>query len=220
MTISLPAELLRRRPDVRRSERELAAQTALIGVATADLYPSFSLAGVMTLQANEFGNLGKSGHFGWCLVPGVRWELFSGVKIRGQIKAEEAKTEQLLAGYEKTVLNALAEVENTMVALRQEDIRRGLLQTAVEASQQSVELVHTQYVEGLTDFQSYLDAQRVLFEQQDSFASSRGQVYTNLVNLNRSLGGGWSLDDPDPDLPVEEDTVAANDDGDEEEVDQ
>ncbi len=220
MSISLPAELLRRRPDVRRSERELASQTALIGVATADLYPSFSLAGIMTLQANEFSDLGKSGHFGWSLVPGVRWELFTGGKIRGQIKAEEAKTEQLLAGYEKTVLNALAEVENTLVALRQEDIRRGLLQIAVEASQQSVALVHTQYVEGLTDFQSYLDAQRVLFEQQDSFASSRGQVYTNLVNLNRSLGGGWSLDDPDPDLPVEEDTVAANDSGDEEEVDQ
>jgi multidrug efflux system outer membrane protein len=221
MTISLPAELLRRRPDVRRSERELAAQTALIGVATADLYPSFSLAGVMTLQANEFGNLADSGHFGWSMVPGVRWNLFTGGKIRGQIKAEEAKTEQLLASYEKTVLGALAEVENTMVALRQENVRRGLLQIAVEASQQSVELVHIQYVEGLTDFQSYLDAQRVLFDQQDSFASSRGQVYTNLVNLNRSLGGGWSLDDPDPDLPVEEDTVAANDDGDEEEeVDQ
>lgn len=220
MNISLPAELLRRRPDVRRSERELAAQTALIGVATADLYPSFSLSGIMTLQANEFSDLGKSGHFGWSLVPGVRWELFTGGKIRGQIKAEEAKTEQLLAGYEKTVLNALAEVENTMVALRQEDVRRGLLQIAVEASQQSVELVHTQYVEGLTDFQSYLDAQRVLFDQQDSFASSRGQVYTNLVNLNRALGGGWLLDDPDPDLPVEEDTVVANDGGDEEEVDQ
>ncbi|MCK9994791.1 MAG: efflux transporter outer membrane subunit [Candidatus Krumholzibacteria bacterium] len=219
MTMSLPAELLRRRPDVRRSERELAAQTAMIGVATADLYPSFSLSGIMTLQASEFGDLGKSGHFGWSLVPGLKWDLFSGGKIRGKIKAEEAKTEQLLAGYEKTVLNALAEVENTLVALKQEDIRRGLLQIAVDSSQQSVELVHTQYVEGLTDFQSYLDAQRVLFEQQDSYASSRGQVFANIVNLNRALGGGWSLDDLDPDIPGEEveDTVAANDGGDEEE---
>ncbi len=73
-----------------------------------------------------------------------------------------------------------------------------------------MELVHTQYVEGLTDFQSYLDAQRVLFDQQDSFARSRGLVYANLINLNRALGGGWSLDDPAPDLPVEEDTVVAN----------
>jgi len=199
IAVSLPAELLRRRPDVRRSERQLASQTARIGVATADLYPSFSLTGALTLQASEFANLGDSGHLGWTLAPGVRWALFTGGKIRGQIKAEEAITEQLLAGYEKTVLNALAEVENTLVSLRQEEIRRELLKTAVESSQQSVELVHTQYVEGLTDFQSYLDAQRVLFDQQDAFASSRGLVFANLINLNRALGGGWSLDDPDPD---------------------
>jgi NodT family efflux transporter outer membrane factor (OMF) lipoprotein len=210
LAVALPAELLRRRPDVRRSERQLAAQTARIGVATADLYPSFSLTGVLTLQAAEFSNLGDSGQLGWSVAPGVRWALFTGGKIRGQIKAEEAITEQLLAGYEKTVLNALAEVENTLVSLKQEEIRRELLRTAVESSQQSVELVHTQYVEGLTDFQSYLDAQRVLFDQQDSFASSRGLVYANLINLNRALGGGWSLDDPAPDLPVGDDAVAAN----------
>jgi multidrug efflux system outer membrane protein len=211
LVVALPAELLRRRPDVRRSERELASQTARIGVATADLYPSFSLNGFMTLQASEFSNLGNSGNFGWSLSPGVRWSLFTGGKIRGQIKAEEAITEQLLAGYEKTVLNALAEVENTLVSLQQEEIRRELLRTAVESSQLSVELVHTQYVEGLTDFQSYLDAQRVLFDQQDAFAISRGLVYGNLINLNRALGGGWSLDDPAPDIPVDEETVAAND---------
>jgi NodT family efflux transporter outer membrane factor (OMF) lipoprotein len=210
LTMALPADLLRRRPDVRRSERELAAQTARIGVATADLYPSFSLTGALTLQASEFNQLGDPGHFGWFLTPGLRWSLFTGGKIRGQIKAEEAITAQLLALYEKTVLNALAEVENTLVSLRQEEIRRGLLQTAVEASQQSVELVHTQYVEGLTDFQSYLDAQRVLFDQQDAFATSRGLVFGNLINLNRALGGGWSLDDPAPDLPVEDQAVAAN----------
>jgi NodT family efflux transporter outer membrane factor (OMF) lipoprotein len=211
LAVALPAELLRRRPDVRRSERELAAQTARIGVATADLYPSFSLTGALTLQATEFSKLGDSGHFGWSLAPGVRWSLFTGGKIRGQIKAEEAVTEQLLARYEKTVLNALAEVENTLVSLKEEQIRRELLRTAVAASQQSVELVQTQYVEGLTDFQSYLDAQRVLFDQQDAFASSRGLVYANLINLNRALGGGWSLDNPNPDRPADKDTVATND---------
>jgi len=210
ITMNLPAELLRRRPDVRRSERQLAAQTARIGVATADLYPSFSLGGAMTLQAGEFGDLGESDSFGWSLVPGFSWNLFSGGKIRGMIKVEEAKTQQTLAAYEKTVLQALAEVENTLVALRQEEIRRDLLKIAVEASQESVELVHTQYLEGLTDFQSYLDAQRVLFEQQDQMAKSRGLVITNLVNLNRALGGGWSLDDPAPDLPPAEMNIADN----------
>ncbi|MFT5232380.1 MAG: multidrug efflux system outer membrane protein [Candidatus Krumholzibacteriia bacterium] len=206
ISVALPAELLRRRPDVRRSERELAAQTARIGVATADLYPSFSLAGVLNLTSVDFDGLGESGHTGWSLVPGVQWALFSGGKIRGQIKVEEARTEQAFAQYEKTVLNALSEVENSLVALRQEEIREKLLLTAVEASQQSVALVEIQYIEGLTDFQSYLDAQRVLFDQQDSYAQSRGLVMTNLINLNRSLGGGWSLTDTAPDIvqPVEE----------------
>ncbi len=202
-TLALPAELLRRRPDVRRSERNLAAQSARIGVATAELYPSFSLNGALALRAPGLGDIGTSDSFGWSFGPEVKWNLFSGGKIRGQIKVEEARTEQLLAAYELTVLSALAEVENSLVALRQEENRRDLLMTAAEAAQQSVELVNTQYVSGLTDFQNYLDAQRVLFSQQDQLAKSRGQVLANIINLNRALGGGWSLEDPAPDLPVE-----------------
>ena len=121
----------------------------------------------------------------------------------------EAKTEQLLAAYEKTVLNALAEVENALVAFKQEQVRRDLLQTAAEAAQQSVDLVETQYIEGLIGFQSYLDAQRVLFSQQDLLAVSMGLVFTNVINLNRALGGGWSLDDPDPDLVMEQNEQSA-----------
>jgi multidrug efflux system outer membrane protein len=209
----LPAETLRRRPDVRRRERDLASQTARIGVATADLYPSFSLTGMISLEANQFANLGKSGSEAFSLVPGVRWNLFSAGKIRGQIKVEEARTEQLLAAYEQTVLNALGEVENALVAVKQEEIRLAALKVAVDASQQSVELVHTQYIEGLTNFQNYLDAQRDLFNQQDEMATSMGQVYTNLSNLNRALGGGWSLDDPAPDLPPSEEAMVTADGG-------
>ncbi len=203
LAVALPAELLRRRPDVRRSERDLASQSARIGVATAELYPSFSLGGALVLKAPQFGDLGESGAFGWSFGPEVKWNLFTGGKIRGQIKVEEARTEQLLAAYEITVLGALAEVENSLVGLRQEEMRRELLKVAAESAQQSVTLVETQYVSGLTDFQNYLDAQRVLFNQQDQLASSRGKVLINLVNLNRALGGGWSLDDPAPDLPIE-----------------
>lgn len=208
LVVALPAELLRRRPDVRRSERDLASQSARIGVATSELYPSFSLTGALALSAPQFGDLGESGAFGWSFGPEVKWNLFTGGKVRGQIKVEEARTEQLYAAYELTVLNALAEVENSLVALRQEEIRRDLLTTAAESAQQSVELVNTQYVSGLTNFQNYLDAQRVLFSQQDQLAQSRGQVLTNLINLNRALGGGWSLDDPDPDLPFESQETA------------
>jgi NodT family efflux transporter outer membrane factor (OMF) lipoprotein len=198
LAVALPAELLRRRPDVRRSERELAAQTARIGVATADLYPSFSLSGNLVLQAATFGDLGSSDAVGWSLVPGLDWPLFTGGKIRGQIQVEEGRTDQALAGYRRTVLAALAEVENALVALRQEEMRREHLSAAVSASEESVQLVHTQYLSGLTDFQSYLDAQRSLTSQQDRFAESRGQVVNNLIQLNRALGGGWSLDDPVP----------------------
>lgn len=212
----VPANVLRRRPDVRRSERTLAGQTALIGVATADLYPIFDLSGALSLQALNFDDLGQSSSVAWSLVPGVRWNLFTGGKVRGQIRAEEAKTEQALAAYEKTVLNALGEVENALVALKQEQVRLVSLGQAVDASSESVTLVHTQYIEGLTDFQNYLDAQRDLFQQQDEMAASMGQVYVNLADLNRALGGGWSLDDPAPDLPepeeTEESTVAAGDD--------
>ena len=200
---NLPVDLLRRRPDVRRSERQLAARTATIGVATADLYPRFSLAGIIGLQAPEFGDLGQSGSMGWSLVPGFSWSLFSGGKVQGRIEVEEGRTEQARAAYEQTVLRALAEVENSLTGLRQEEIRRDRLTTAVEASQESVALVHTQYLSGLTDFQSYLDAQRSLTSQQDQLASSRGLVVTNLIKVNRALGGGWSLEDPVPVLTAE-----------------
>jgi NodT family efflux transporter outer membrane factor (OMF) lipoprotein len=218
VALALPAELLRRRPDVRRSERNIAAQTAQIGVATAALYPSFSLSGDLILEATDFGDLDRNESFGWSLVPGMQWSLFTGGKVRGLIQAEEARTAQAVAEYEKTVLNALAEVENSLVALRQEEMRQDLLQTAVTSAQQSVELVHTQYIEGLTDFQNYLDSQRALFNQQDQLATSRGQVVKNLVFLNRAMGGGWSLEEGPQvesrdDLAVQGDSEPAGESG-------
>ncbi len=193
VTLGLPAELLRRRPDVRRAERQLAAQTALVGVATADLYPTFSLTGVIGLEATDAGNLVESDSATWSLVPGLRWNLFNGGKVRNQIRIEEARTEQVRLAYEQTVLLALEQVESTLVAYEQEKVRRVRLAQAVDATQRTVELVHTQYVSGLTDFQSYLDAQRSLFSQQDALVASQGQVVQNLIALNRALGGGWAL---------------------------
>ncbi|RKZ86676.1 MAG: hypothetical protein DRQ39_05430 [Gammaproteobacteria bacterium] len=191
-----PAELLRQRPDIRQAEREVAAQSARIGVATAALYPEFSLTGVLTLGASEFGDLAESSSVGWSFVPGVRWNLFSGGKIEGLIDVEESRTKQAIIRYEKTVLDALAEVETTMVSLNQERLRAEKLSEAVDASQESVELVSTSYLAGLTDFQSLLDSQRSLFNQQDRLVESQGQAVVNFINLNRAFGGGWSLDDP------------------------
>ncbi len=195
----LPAELLRRRPDVRRAERLLAAQTALIGAAKADLFPSFSLTGILELFSPTIGNLFSSESVGWSLVPGVRWNIFSGGKIRSNIKVQEARTEQLLYFYEQSVLLALEEVENTLVAFELEKLRRERLGDAVTSAQRSVDIVRTQYLSGLTDFQRYLDSERALFQQQDLLATSEGQVVRNLIALNKALGGGWVLEDEEPD---------------------
>ena len=195
--LGLPVELLRRRPDVRSAERRLASQTAQIGVAKADLYPTFSLSGVLALQSSDSSDFFESESTTWSLVPGLRWNIFSAGKIRNNIRVQEARTEQLLFNYEETVLFALDEVESTMVAYERERVRRQRLFEAVDASERTVELVKTQYLSGLTDFLNLLDAQRTLASQQDSFAESEGQVVQNLIALNRALGGGWGPPDPD-----------------------
>ncbi|UCF41504.1 MAG: efflux transporter outer membrane subunit [Gemmatimonadota bacterium] len=199
VAVGLPAELLRRRPDVRRAERQLASQTALIGVAKADLYPSFSLGGVLSLVAGVFGDLGQSESVSWGLVPGVRWNLFSGGKIRSNIGVQEARTEQLLLQYEQAVLLALEEVESALVAYEKEKTRRDRLAEAVTAAERSVEIVRTQYLSGLVDFQRYVDSERALAAQQDLLAASEGRVVQNLIVLNRALGGGWRVEPSAPD---------------------
>ena len=198
VTVGLPAELLRRRPDIRRVERQLASQTALIGVAKADLYPTFSLSGVLALESTDLGDLTDGNSVTWSFTPGLRWNIFSGGRIRNQIRVEEARTEQAYVTYEQTVLLALEEVENAMVAYEREKVRRNKLVEAVDATQRSVELVRTQYLSGLTDFQNYLDSQRSLFNQQDQLAASKGLVVQALVVLNRALGGGWPADEASP----------------------
>jgi NodT family efflux transporter outer membrane factor (OMF) lipoprotein len=197
--VGVPADILRRRPDVRSAERRLAAQTARIGVATADLYPTFSLAGAIQTVARTFTGQFDEGSLGWSIIPGFRWDLFKGGKIRNNIRAEEARTEQALNGYQQTILLALEEVENAMVAYDRERIRRARLEEATEASQRAVDLVRTQYLSGLTNFQNLLDTQRSLFQQQDNLARTEGQVIQFLIDLNRALGGGWVLEEEAPD---------------------
>jgi NodT family efflux transporter outer membrane factor (OMF) lipoprotein len=204
-TVGLPIDLLRRRPDIRRAERDLASQTARIGVATADLYPRFSLSGTFALEATDLDDLFESGSEAWGLGPAFRWNLFDGGRVRGLIQVEEARTEQALHRYENTVLLALEDVENAMVAYTQESERRDALARSVTASQESVDLVVTLYKTGLTDFQNVLDMQRALFQQQDLFAQSEGDVVNNLIRIYKALGGGWTPE-PEPREPIEEDS--------------
>ncbi|MBZ0109589.1 MAG: efflux transporter outer membrane subunit [Candidatus Scalindua rubra] len=193
ITVGLPVELLRQRPDIRQAERELAAQTALIGVAKADLYPSFSLFGTFEVAANDFSDVfsyskSRMHSFG----PSFTWNIFDGGRVRNQIRVENARTEQLLVRYEQTVLNALEDVENAMVSYIQEGVRLEALERSVMAARKSTELVNTLYMNGLTDFQNVQEMERFQFEQEDKFAESEGQVIQNLISVYRSLGGGWT----------------------------
>ena len=193
ISIQVPAELLRQRPDIRRAERELAAQTAQIGYATADLYPSFSLTGNIGFEAMAFDDVTKNGSQYYGFGPSFRWNIFDGDRIRNQIQIEESKTKQLYWQYRSSVLSALEEVENAMTGYIQERQRQQALQQSVEAAKKSVELVTTQYKNGLTDFQSVLVLQRSQFQQEDKLAQSEGQVVQNLIRIYKALGG-WSDD--------------------------
>ena len=193
--VGVPADVLRQRPDVRAAERRLAAQTERIGIATADLYPTFSLLGDFGFVMAGTSDLFDGSRRAWSWGPTFRWNLFDGGRVRNRINVEDARTEQALARYENTVLQALEDVENAAVAYTEEIQRREALRRSVVAAQQSVELVNVLYKSGLTDFQNVLDMERSLAEQEDRYVESVGFVTQNLIAIYRSLGGGW---DPDP----------------------
>ncbi len=189
--VGMPVDLLRQRPDIREAERDLAATTALIGVATADLYPRFSLSGSFAFQAHTGSELGNFNNRSWSFGPQVKWNIFDGLRNLLTVEAAEALSEQTWARYQQTVLNAMEEVESSIVAYQKEQDRRDQLQAAVDATGRAVSLVRDLYKNGLTDFQNVLDTERSLFQQQDALAVSEGQVTLNLVFLYKALGGGW-----------------------------
>ena len=191
VTVGVPADVLRQRPDIRRAERLLAAQTARIGLAKADLYPRLSLSGTFAFESIDAGDLfkGPSRVFGFG--PTLRWLLFDGARVRSQVRVEDARTEQALNFYEQTVLNGLKEVESAMTEYLEQRERLAALERAVVAAQRSLHLATRLYRDGLVDFQSVLDAQRALFDSENLLAMARGNSVINLVDLYRALGGGW-----------------------------
>jgi len=201
--VGLPSDLLRRRPDVRRAERQLAAQTARIGVATADLFPKFSLSGFLGLTSTKFSKLGNSGSYTWSILPGVSWPVFDFGRIRSNIAVENAREQQAAIFYEQTVLTSLREVADSMIAFSQEQTRHQNLEGAVEANRKAVKLANDLYKQGLTDFLSVLQAQRDLFVSEAALVQSDSLVTSNLVALYKALGGGWEIESKAPDrLPA------------------
>jgi len=191
VAVGIPADMLTRRPDIRQAERELAAQTAQIGVATADLYPRFRLSGTIGLESLKLSDLFKALSRFWNWGPSVSWNVFDAGAIRGNIAVQSALQEQSLINYEKTVLSAYEEVENALTAYAQEQVRREHLQEAVDAARQAQKLSQDQYRVGLVDFITVLEAQRSLLSLEDQLAVSDGAVTSDLVQLYKSLGGGW-----------------------------
>jgi len=191
LSVGFPADAVRNRPDVRRAERALAAQTARIGIATSALYPNFFLTG-------DFGYAGVGGDYfdndneTWSIGPFFSWNLFDGGRVRNSIGVEEARTEQALAAYEASVLEALRDTENSLVAYATEQRRLQALDRSVAAAAASADLVRILYRSGLANFENVLITERTLFNQQDLQAVSKGEVVQNAISVYRAVGGGWS----------------------------
>jgi NodT family efflux transporter outer membrane factor (OMF) lipoprotein len=196
VAVGVPAEVLRRRPDIRKAERDLAAQTANIGVATADLYPKFRLSGSIGIESPKFNTLSRNltTTDTWTLVggPQISWAIFDAGAIRQNIKVQSELQEQALLEYESTVLGALEEVENALVAYVNEQSKMESLDKAMQAAQSAVELAWQEYQAGIIDFTDVLTVQQSLLSLQNQLAQSRGTVTSNLIRLYKALGGGWT----------------------------
>jgi NodT family efflux transporter outer membrane factor (OMF) lipoprotein len=203
IAVGIPAELLRRRPDIRLAERQLAAQSAQIGVAKADLFPHFSLFGSIGYSTSS--STGRSSNnagisdmfnaqsFGYSVGPSITWDIFNYGRITNSVRVEDARFQQLAVDYENTVLQAVQDVEDTTVAFLRTQDKVVFLAGAVKAYKNSVDLSLLQYKEGLVDFQRVLDAQQNLARQQDNLVATTGDVGLSLISLYKALGGGWEI---------------------------
>ncbi|MEK6194245.1 MAG: TolC family protein, partial [Deltaproteobacteria bacterium] len=202
----VPAELLRRRPDIRLAERQLAAQSALIGVAKADFYPHFTLFGFIGLRASDaaltatgfpggssFGDLWNSDSVSFFGGAGVTWNIFNYGRTKNRVRVQDARFEQLVVNYQNTVLKAAQEVEDAMVAFLRSQEEVKFLSESVKAATRSVDLSMIQYREGLTDYQRVLDTQRFQSQEQDLLTEVEGSVVLNFIAMLKALGGGWQI---------------------------
>ncbi len=192
IAIGIPAEAIRRRPDIRGAERALAAQSARIGVATADLYPKLRLLGTIGLETVNSGSdfFDPSSRF-FEIGPGITWNLFQGRALRLNIEMQEERYTETLAQYTLSVLKAYQEIENALTDYAKELIRHKYLVKAVAAAQRTEWLARDRYNAGLVDFYNVLDAQRALFQIEDELNQSKGEVGMNLTRVYKAIGGGW-----------------------------
>jgi outer membrane protein, multidrug efflux system len=194
----LPSETLRRRPDIRRAEAQIHSATAQIGVATADLFPKFSLTGSISMNASKPSEL-KWRERSWSYGSSASWEIFNAGRVSYNIEVQKALQQQAVLTYKQTVLTAIQDVENALIAYTKEQEHHKSLADAVTANRKAVELSTQLYVEGQTDFISVLDAQRSLYVTEDALVRSTSSLSTDLIAIYKALGGGWDNRSPDVD---------------------
>jgi NodT family efflux transporter outer membrane factor (OMF) lipoprotein len=193
IAVGIPADLLRRRPDVRRAERVLAAQSAVIGVAAADLYPSFSLAGELGLAAEHFSDLWRGDSLQAFAGPSFRWAVLNYGRIENNVRVQDAAFQALISEYESAVLRAQGEVETAIAGFLGAQRQVGALTQSVSSATRAVDLAEQQYRGGIADYTRVLNTQDFLTVEQSRLVATRGAVALNLVALYRALGGGWEL---------------------------
>lgn len=195
--IGIPSQLLRRRPDIRRAEAAIHGATARIGVATADLYPKFSLTGSIKFQNDQLQELiNQKNRFG-TVGPAVDWQIFSAGRVSSNIELQKALQQESMLAYQQTVITALADVENALVAYAKEYERHKTLADAVAHNRKAVDSAAQLYTQGLTDFLNVLITERSLFTSEDALVQSTRNLSTDLVALYKALGGGWDSESAD-----------------------
>ncbi|MEM1413068.1 MAG: efflux transporter outer membrane subunit [Pseudomonadota bacterium] len=195
IAIGLPADMLRRRPDVRQAELQAQAANALVGLAEADLYPSFSLTGSIGLAAgagdSDFGDLFDSDALTWSIGPSFVWPFLNYGRIRNNVRVQDARLQQSLIAYRETVLQAAREAEDAMASFIGTRKQREILEQTVDSAMRSNDLSTLRYAEGFSDYERVLNAQQALFNQQQRFVTNQGDAVRALVSLYTALGGGW-----------------------------
>lgn len=202
LALGIPADLLRRRPDVRRAERLAAAQAEQIGIAESDLYPAFSINGTMGYSARHFPELFNSTAFNGSVGPSFQWNLLNYGRIVNNVRLQDEKFRELVFAYQNAVLKANEEVENGLVTFLRAQRRSRLLDESVDAAQKAVKIVVLQYEKGAVDFNRYANIEQSLVNQQDLAAQAKGQIAQGMIAVYRALGGGWEIENENWAPPV------------------
>lgn len=189
--VGVPADLLRRRPDIRSAEKQIIAQTELVGAAVADLYPTFTLVGDFGVTASTFSGLWNSKNIAAGVSPGFRWNILNFGRYRSNIRAQEFRQQELLSAYQQTVLLAAEEVDNALSTYVNEKDRRIKLAQAVQDYGRATQISEARYEDGTVDFQRVLDSQREKLTYETQLTICESDVILSVIRLYRALGGGW-----------------------------